>query len=100
MFKKPNEPYTAEWTRLSNKPMSQSRRNIFALVSGSMIGLWLGQHFPDVYFYQIEHHLPEIAALDQVKKDPLGLKPDPLPPRSNFDYPKNLEDMLVPPKKI
>lgn len=58
LFHRPNEPFTHEWTRFSNKPMAIWKRNLVAAFSGTFIGLYLGQYFPDIYYHQIASHLP------------------------------------------
>ena len=37
-------------SRFTTKPIAKWKKNIFSVVSGLCIGLYIGQYFPDVYY--------------------------------------------------
>jgi len=45
---------------LSSNPISKSKRNVFGVVVGLALGLYVGQYFPDIYFERVQPYLPEI----------------------------------------
>lgn len=38
---------------LSSTPISQAKRNVFGVLFGLTLGLYIGQYFPDIYFERI-----------------------------------------------
>ena len=44
----------------TTKPLAQWKKNIFAVVAGLAIGLYVGQYFPDVFYPQVYPYIPEI----------------------------------------
>ena len=58
-FLKPSAYAAAPHNRgLSSQPIAQWKRNIFAACAGLALGVYLGQYFPDVFYEQIESHIP------------------------------------------
>ena len=76
-------------SRISLKPIAPWKRNIFAVFSGSAIGLYIGQYFPDVFYHKAEPYLPEIEQLKDLSPQMEDKKPSPVHPKSLFDFPKN-----------
>ena len=79
---------------ITSKQIPTWKKNISAGVIGTILGLYLGQYFPDVYYVQIKDDIPEFDALKDVSKNTQHLKPNPLYPRSLFDYPEDLISSL------
>lgn len=79
---------------MTQKPIAQWKKNVFGLFTGSIIGLYLGQYFPDIYYHEIAGYLPEFKQLEIVAEATQHRKPDPVPPRSLFDYPEELLIMM------
>lgn len=72
---------------LSAEPIKQWKRNTFATLAGLAIGLYVGQYFPDNYYPEVEGYLPDIEQLKDIA--PLTQKPNPIYPKSLFDYPED-----------
>jgi len=45
---------------ISRKPITPWKKNTFAIISGTLMGLYMGQYFPDIYFDRVSPYLPEI----------------------------------------
>jgi hypothetical protein len=42
----------------TTKPIAPWKKNTFAILTGTVMGLYMGQYFPEIYFDRVSHYLP------------------------------------------
>lgn len=80
-FLKQNPGSATNYRGLNAEPVKPWKRNAFAAFFGTVLGLYVGQYFPDLYFPSVSPYLPHIEELEKLSPKLADRKPDP-------DYPK------------
>jgi hypothetical protein len=89
-FLRQNPDARTNYRGLNAEPVIPWKRNAFAALLGTVLGLYVGQYFPDLYFPYVTPYLPDFKQLEELAPATQSLKPNPDYPKSIRETPENI----------